>query len=172
MHAISTDAVRYMLRRTVPRNVLAAELFTADKELLINGELDTVLQHQNAESRALWPYLLEIMHSYDLDGYDVLLEGVAVLPELVRQLEMPSKAIIIGNNDSEHAERVLQLAGQNTHDWLHTYSPAQAQASVAFFAHMNDWLKSDAEQHKLAFCELSDNDFYTDLERAAKTLLS
>jgi 2-phosphoglycerate kinase len=171
MHAVSTDAIRYMLRHSLPKDVLDPALFSADKDLLSVGKVDEVLTHQNAESEALWLYILQLMQSYALDGCDLLVEGVAVLPSLLSQLELPYKSVIIGNTSPGHEAKIVEIARQNEHDWLHRYTEEEAINSARFFTHMSKWLASECQHSETKYFEINDETFQEDIVAAAKELL-
>jgi 2-phosphoglycerate kinase len=171
MHAISTDAIRYMLRRTVPKHELSGDLFLSSEKHIRTGSLQHILKDQNDESEALWPYLVEIMNSYQADNYDLLLEGVAVIPWLLNKLEFPYRAIIIGNSDETHDAKVIELASSNDHDWLHHHDPGEAAIFTKFFAHMSDWLKQEADRYGIDYHVMHDESFEDDLLQATHRLL-
>jgi 2-phosphoglycerate kinase len=171
MHAISTDAIRYMLRRTIPPTALPQTLWTDGAEDLRLGSIQKILESQNAESIDLWPYLEQIMSSYTEDDYDLLLEGVAVIPSLVNHIKVPHRAIIIGNNSPKHSDTLLRYAADNPYDWLHKFNQEQVSVYTDFFAYMGGWLQEQAAEYDIPFVEIHDELFGVDITTAAEILL-
>lgn len=124
--ATSTDAIRYMLRQIKNAedepDLFHLGKFTSNdakhrKELL--NEPEKFIDLQNKESKIVWKSLLDYIHSNMEDGQDILIEGIAVLPELVSKLECEFNAIFIGNKSIEHYETILKIARQDEYDWMH-----------------------------------------------------
>jgi 2-phosphoglycerate kinase len=171
MHAVSCDAIRSMLRETFPKEQLSADLFLSSEKHIQSGSLQHILKDQNDESIALWPYLSAFIRSYDQDGYDLLLEGVAIIPELINRLEVPHRVIIIGNVSDVHAGTVADLALSNPKDWLHHHSPSEVVTYTKFFAHMSAWLRDEAQTYHVDYHEMHDDAFEDDLMQACHRLL-
>lgn len=170
MHTISTDAVRRMLRHSIPKQHLPAELFWSHEKFVEREDYTMLLKHQNAESDALWPYLIELMKSYVEDGYDLLVEGVAVLPSLVNKLDLPHKAVMVGNSTPGHAKILEQQAMQNSHDWLHNYSLDQINAYARFFSGMSDWFEKESRKYQVPYFEIQAGDYAQNLRKVAQSL--
>jgi 2-phosphoglycerate kinase len=160
-----------MLRRTVPQEQLPTELFWSHEKHVESGDIKQLLKHQNAESDALWPYLVALIHSYVEDNYDLLVEGVAILPSLLHKLDIPHRAVIIGNDTPSHAKLLTEQALANQHDWLHEYTPQQIERYSEFFSTMNDWLREEAHRYDVSFISLHDDTFESDLEEASHKLV-
>lgn len=116
MHAISTDAVRYMLRRLTADPKFKEGLDKSQEKDVLATSIEQILKNQNDESQIVWPAVVELMRSYNEDGLDLLVEGVAVLPEQVSRLPFEAKAIFITNTSPSHQATILQQARTNSHD--------------------------------------------------------
>jgi hypothetical protein len=69
---------------------------------------------QNKESVALWPSLLAFMNTFVEDKAVHIVEGVALLPNLVSQVtNSPRKVIYVGNTNPKHYQSMLDFANQN-----------------------------------------------------------
>lgn len=171
MYAISTDAIRFLVRRSVPPEQLdpALKLWNPATEAL--PPTDQIMEAQNAESHALWPLVVDFMQSYVDDGHDLLVEGVTVLPELVTQLSFPYRCIILGNDSPGHAEQVTKAAQDNPYDWLHDDRSHQITQYIAFFEAMNAWVRGECKTYAVPYYNISDKMFHEDLEKAAQQLL-
>jgi 2-phosphoglycerate kinase len=172
MNAIASDEVRYMLRRTLPRTRLQQALQKSHETHPLERTVEELLQAQNAESRALWPSLIHIMEAYNQDGQDLLLEGVAVLPELAVQLPFPTKAVVLSNQAPTHAEAVLRRARAHPHDWLHDKSETEIAHYCQYFTYLDQYLCREAAKYGLPCLPVTDLAFKADLRRAAAELLA
>jgi 2-phosphoglycerate kinase len=172
MHAISTDAVRYMLRRSpIGKDVLQKLKLSSEADVL-SKPIDQLLADQNNESRALWPFLIEIMKSYEEEGDDVLIEGVAILPELTQQLTMPHKTIILSNTSETHIETTISQAESNEYDWLYKYDPAEKRRYAEFFQFMDLYLLKEADKNQVTVGQINDSNFAGDLNAVADVMIN
>jgi len=175
MHAASTDAIRYMLRRAVPREALNPDIFINFHEDVMNTwALKTpqqTLKEQNKQSKAYWKVLQKYIESYDEDGIDLILEGVAILPEFVKSLSVETRCVFLGNTSEEHLQTIKAYAKANAHDWMHAYSEHELENAAEFFQVMSTFMKDQAGMHNLLYVEMEDSDFDKKLREAAKYLL-
>lgn len=172
MNAIASDEVRYMLRRTLPNTRLKSALKRGYEQAPLKRTIMELWHNQNEESRALWPALVHIMEAYNHDGQDLLVEGVAMLPELVARLPFPTRTLILSSHSPVHAEIVLRRARANRHDWLHDKTEAEIVHYCEYFAYMDQYLCVEAERYGLACAPIGDTTFHADLRQAATQLLA
>jgi 2-phosphoglycerate kinase len=174
MHAVSTDAIRYMLRRTVPKEAISPDIFIHFKtdvlETWSKGS-EALIEEQNRQSKALWPFIREFINSYQEDGIDLIVEGVAILPEFVKTLDVPNRGIFLGNASESHKSIVIEQAEQNSHDWMRALPPEKMQRATEFFARLSEYFRVEASAHDLAYQEMADTDFEHSLQSAARHLL-
>lgn len=174
MHAISTDAIRYMLRRSIAHEALDPALLTGfDEEAPNTWDIrhpQIILEEQNAESKALWPALEQLINSYEEDGMDLLVEGVAILPAFSHGLKRASHSVFLGNTSASHIEYIRSAAQQNAHDWMHGYTQDELENAAEFFGHMSGYIKSEAKNYGLSYQEMRDTTFHADLEVAVRQL--
>lgn len=175
MHAISTDAIRYMLRRSIDREALPPDIFINFHEDVMSRwkiqHPQETLEEQNRQSMAYWPALEQLAKSYDEDGADVIIEGVAILPEFSQRLDVPHRSLYIGNTTAAHAEVVIARARANEHDWMHGYSDEELASATSFFTHMSHFYKNEATKYSEPYREIRNEHYDADLEAAAETLL-
>ena len=177
--ATSTDAIRYTLRRVIDKNTSPA-LFNVGKFTSNNPEqrqylkdnLEEVINKQNDESAIVWKSTVDFIHSNLEDGFDVLIEGIAVLPNLVKQLDCEYSAIFLGNQSPDHFETILQAAHQNQNDWLHNLEDETIEAFCLFGQAFSRHLESEANAHQLKYIEVSDKDFADSMKAALDFLLT
>jgi 2-phosphoglycerate kinase len=172
MASISSDAVRYMLRRRLPDNESNQRLWSSYQAEPLKRSAAELLKDQNEESEALWPALVHIMESYNLEGKDLLIEGVAILPKLVRQLPFDNKVIILSNTSKNHKDVVLRQARSNESDWLNNKPDNIIEHYCSFFDYMDQWLQSEAKKYDIAVLPIDDARFAESLATAAAQLLN
>jgi 2-phosphoglycerate kinase len=175
MHAVSTDAIRYMLRRSVPREALDPDIFlNFHEDVMATWKVqppEVTLDEQNRQSKAYWKALEELINSYDVDGVDVIIEGVAILPEFASSLKVLNKSIFMGNLAEQHKQIVMTQARENTHDWMHSYSDEELVAATDFFALMSAFVRDEAEKHGTMYAEIRDDNFEHDLQLLSEQLV-
>jgi 2-phosphoglycerate kinase len=171
MASISSDAVRYMLRRTLPDTPLNRRLWSSNQAEPLTRSPAELLEDQNEESQALWPALVKIMESYNLEDKDLLIEGVAILPELVRQLPFDSRVIILSNASKTHREMILRQARSNPNDWLNNKPDTIIEHYCSFFEYMDTWLRSEAKKYDINSQSIDDAHFPESLAAAATQLI-
>jgi 2-phosphoglycerate kinase len=175
MHAVSTDAIRYMLRRSVPKAALDPDIFihfSTDIMNLWDKGVDETLEEQNRQSRALWPAMREFIHSYDTDGIDLVVEGVAVLPEFASSLDVEHRSVFIGNRSKEHMQCIKDQAHANEHDWIRHLPDEKFERATEFFRAMSDYFATQCAKYNLPYVEIADDTFDRDLQQAAEQLLN
>jgi 2-phosphoglycerate kinase len=172
MHAVSTDAIRYMLRRTVPKDALDPDLFIYSGVDVLNPDktIEERMELQNRESQALWPALNEFIQSYVEDGIDLVLEGVAITPAFVEQLQMINRSVFLVNRSPEHERVIAGQARANEHDWLHDVESAEIATCAEVYRATSDWLVAECEAKGTSYIEVADDNFEMSLSRAAALL--
>ena len=166
MMAISTDAVRYLVRRIDAIN--DERLFSSHEQDQMsdearidqhNNQSDAVIRRQNTESEAVWPYCEKIIASNQEDGLDIFVEGVAVLPKLLSAAEYPHKAIFIGNQSEEFYDSIVKSARENTYDWMHSYSDELIKSYANFFNDLSRYFETECKKFGYQYIEASDQNF-------------
>ncbi|HEX7368033.1 MAG TPA: AAA family ATPase [Candidatus Saccharimonadales bacterium] len=175
MHAVSTDAIRYMLRRSVPKEALNQDIFIDFHEDVMGRwnvrSPQQTLDEQNRQSKAYWPALEKLIEAYTEDGVDVVVEGVAILPEFAKLLRDPSRSVFLGNTAESHGEAIRRQAGTNPHDWMHNYGEEELENAAEFFMVMSHFIISEAGRYGFPYVEMVDDDFDGCLRSAAAALL-
>ena len=170
MHAVSTDGIRYMLQHAFPKDALSKDLFLpslADQPM----DPNIALAIQNAEARALWPDIIEYVRSFQDEDIDVLVEGTAVIPELITECPFPVTAAILSNNTPDHDKILMQEAQNNPHDWLSSHDLVVQRRYVDFFAFMDADLRAQAAMFDVQIIDIHDETFAADIEAAVDVLL-
>jgi 2-phosphoglycerate kinase len=177
--AASTDAIRYTLRRVI-RELDEPDLFHLGKytsndperrAYLKSNPLD-VVDVQNKESAVVWRSVVNFINSNLEDGFDVLIEGIAVLPELVAQLECEYSAIFLGNQSEQHFQTILNSARSNENDWMHDLEDETIEAFATFNQAFSKYIEQEASNHGMTYVEVRDDNFDTDMNTALNSLLN
>jgi len=178
MLAASTDAIRYTLRRIIHESD-EPDLFHLGKytsneperrNYLRTNPLDMVAA-QNKESVVVWKSVVNFINSNLEDGFDVLIEGIAVLPELVAQLQCDYSVIFLGNQSEEHYQTILHSARSNKHDWMHDLEDETIEAFAIFNQVFSRYVAEKANEHSMTYIEVRDSNFNEDMNTALKMLL-
>ena len=169
MFSISTDATREALRKIYTKQQKPAlfKICEVDQP----GNVAWRIKVQVEESKEFWPFVVNNILSHNEDGLDVLVEGVAVLPELIKNFPLPNKAVFIGNTNEQHVETILKHAQTNKHDWLHTRDEAYIREFATFVTGYSKFIKAEAEKYSMQYIDMDSADYRSAQQRAADTLL-
>jgi len=176
--ATSTDAIRYTLRRVI-KEADEPDLFHLGKytsndpesRAYLKSNPTDVVEVQNKESAIIWRSVANFINSNLEDGFDVLIEGIAVLPELVAQLECDYSAIFLGNQSEQHFKTILNSARSNENDWMHDLEDETIEAFAVFNQTFSKHIEKEANDHSMTYIEVHDDNFDADMDAALKILL-
>jgi 2-phosphoglycerate kinase len=105
------------------------------------------------------------------EGREVLIEGVAVLPELVNQLEdIPHRVAFIGNQGENHKENIKKFAEGNEHDWMRNVSDQYISAFAIFVKQMSTYIEQEAKKYNFEYIEIDKKVFGNVSEEVLKSL--
>lgn len=176
--AASTDAIRYTLRRVI-HEADEPDLFHLGKytsndpeqrNYLKTNPLD-IMEMQNKESAIVWRSVANFINSNIEDGFDVLIEGIAVLPGLVQQLDCEYSAVFLGNQSEEHFQTMCTSARANSNDWMHDLEDETIEAFSIFNQEFSRYVEKEAVDKGMTYIEVHDNDFEADIQKALQVLL-
>lgn len=113
------------------------------------------INYQIEEGYAVWKAVKPFLLRENEEGRDLLVEGVAVLPELVSQLEnVDYQAVFIGNQGAEHKENIKNSAKDNEHDWMRYAGDDYVGAFATFVVQMSRYVEKEAHKHRFEYIEL------------------
>lgn len=176
--ATSTDGIRYMLRNLL-KSEAVPELFRFAKYISNDSEItDRIMtNHQKAldiqtvESRIVWRSIKSFIQSYLEDGQDLLIEGVAIMPEFIKDLDCDLRVVFLGNQSGNHVATITHFARNNLHDWMHDLN----NETIISFAELNKtyshFIQQEASKYDLPYVEIHDDTFDVDIELALNILL-
>lgn len=182
-HVVSTDAIRSAAKKACATR--SGDLFKinsynkltdTDWLQLHQHNPEQVVTDQNRESQAFWNSIVSFCNTFAEDNVNHIVEGVALLPELVASMEhRPQHIVYVGNTSDDHRAAMWEYA--RTHpeqDWMAVmgYSEARVEALATFVQKMSEYFKAEAAKYDLPYVELDDTDFAGSLHRAEALLLS
>jgi 2-phosphoglycerate kinase len=162
---VSTDTLAAVLE-TVLRPEEAPDLFVFSKfnEMAISERLKiitekptTQIDYVRKESRVVWKAVESFIRRENVEGRDVLIEGVAVLPALVMQIEdIPHQVVFIGNQSENHKENMMKSARENKHDWLRNVSEEYIRAYAQCVNRMSAYIEREAEKFGFKYLDMGE----------------
>ncbi len=177
--AASTDAIRYTLRQVISESQ-EPDLFhlgkytsnDPERRAYLKSNPVDVIEVQNKESAIVWKSVVDFIYSNLVDGFDVLIEGIAVLPELVSQLECDYSAIFLGNQSDEHFQTILKSARSSVNDWMHELEEETIMAFAVFNQAFSKYIEEEVKSHNMKYLEVHDDNFDEDMNKALTLLLN
>ena len=180
MQSISTDTIRSLLRRMMPKTIENQALFervegvngfAREQILLYLKDVNQVMDDQYDESRIVWEAVKHIITSSMEDGIDIAVEGVAVLPEKISELNCEWSAVVLGNTSKNLGDIVRKSAMENKYDWLHGCDPQILDARIGFLIESNLHFKGQAERYNLPFVDIAEYGYENAIREAVEELM-
>ena len=82
----------------------------------------------------------------------MLIEGVAVLPELVSPLEnIPHRVVFLGNQSEHHHTNIKQSIREHAHDWMQNVSDEYINAFAVFVRRMSAYVEQEATTYGFTY---------------------
>jgi 2-phosphoglycerate kinase len=148
-------------------------LSEAEKIRIMRENTTERLEAQLVEGRAVWravePFVLREVE----EGRDVVVEGVAILPELVHQLQnVEYKALFLGNQSRNHHWNIKQGAIENERDWMGKASDEFIAAFATFVVQMSAFIEKEAHKYGFRYFELDGAPFDEAMGLVAQALMA
>ena len=176
---VSTDTLGAVLE-TVLSPESAPDLFVFDKfnkmpmaerVKLITNDPAELIDYVRKESHVVWKAVDAFIRRENDEGRDALIEGVAVLPELVIRLEnIPHRVVFIGNQGENHKEKIKKSAEENEHDWMRAVSDQYISAFAMFVKRMGAYIEQEAKKYGFEYIEMDKALFGNVTEKVMKSL--
>jgi len=176
---VSTDTLSAVLENVLSPES-APDLFVFDKfnamlmaerVKLITKNPAELIEYVRKESHVVWKAVETYMRRENDEGRDVLIEGVAILPELVNQLEnIPHRVAFIGNQGKSHEENIKKSLEENEHDWMREVSDPYISAFAMFVNRMSAYIEHEAKKYGFEYIEMDKGLFENVTEEVMKTL--
>ena len=127
----------------------------AERVQLIKNDPAALLDYVAKESHVIWRAIETFIKKENDEGRDLLVEGVAILPELVVQLEnIHYRAVFIGNQGESHKENIAKSAEANEHDWMRDVSAVYIRAFAVFVNRMSAYIEQEAQKYGFEYLEM------------------
>jgi 2-phosphoglycerate kinase len=149
---ISTDDIREKVKSdNVQEKDKYPKLFyfhnAVAEEYLQNNSAEQIVVDQNLESHEIWSDIEKFILS-NAENSAYIIEGVAILPELVQKSfgsNKNVKAIFILNNDAERIRKIVFERG--LWDDADKYSDSVKEKEVEWVLAFNEWLRDEVEKY-------------------------
>lgn len=165
---VSTDTLAAALENVLSPEA-APDLFVfarfhampmAEQVKLILQDPAALIDYVKKESYVVWKAVEAFIRRENDEGRDALIEGVAVLPELMSQIEdISHRVVFIGNQGENHKERIKKFAEVNEHDWMRGVSDPYIDAFAMFVKRMSTYIEQEAMKYGFEYIELDKNQF-------------
>jgi 2-phosphoglycerate kinase len=176
---VSTDTLGAVLENVLSPEV-APDLFVFDKFIkmsmaervkLITKEPAELIDYVRKESHVVWKAVEAFIRRENDEGRDALIEGVAVLPELMSQLDdIPHRVVFIGNQGENHKENIKKSAEGNEHDWMGDVSDQYISTFAIFVKRMSAYIEQEAKKYGFEYIEMDKELFENVMEEVMKSL--
>jgi 2-phosphoglycerate kinase len=176
---VSTDTLGAVLEHVLSPEA-APDLFVfgtfhdmpmAEQVKFIMKDPAALIAYVRKESFVVWNAVEAFIRREHAEGRDVLIEGVAVLPELMSQLEdIPHRAVFIGNQGEHHHENLKKSAEENAHDWMRNVNDQYIRAFALFVKRMSAYIEQEAKAYGFEYLEM-ENARLGDVTEAVMTSL-
>ena len=176
---VSTDSLGAVLENVLSPEA-APDLFVFDKfgkmplaerVKLITKDPAELIDYVRKESHVVWKAVEAFTRRENDEGRDALIEGVAVLPELISQLEdIPHRVVFIGNQGENHKENIKRFAEENENDWMRDVSDQYISFFAMFVKRMSAYIEQEAQKYGFEYIEMDKELFGNMTEEAMKSL--
>jgi len=132
------------------------KMLMAERVKLILDNPTELIEYVRKESYIVWKAVEVFMRKENNEGRDVLIEGVAILPELVSRLEnIHHRVVFIGNQGENHKENFKKSLEENEHDWMRDVSDQYISAFAMFVKQMSAYIEQEAKRYGFEYIEMS-----------------
>jgi 2-phosphoglycerate kinase len=136
------------------------EMPMAEQAEAITQDPAQLIDYVRKESHVVWRAVEALVRREDDEGREALIEGVAVLPELVSQIEdVPRRAVFVGNQGENHKENIKRFAEENEHDWMRSASDRYMDALAGFVRRMSVYIEQEARKYGFEYIAMDKEPF-------------
>lgn len=159
---ISTDTIRDQMQQIVRKEdyPMLFEHFDADgrmaEEYLNNNTAKQIVAHQNQESQDVWKGVKALI-TEDYTWGSFIVEGVAILPKLVKNLKVKDKKIIpIFLIDDNKARIRHTVYTRGLWDYADKYPDSVKDKEVEWVLEFNKYLLQEAKKYRCKVINVTD----------------
>ncbi len=147
------------------------EMPMAERVKLIMKDPAELIDYVRKESYVVWNAVEAFIRRENDEGRDILIEGVAILPELMSQLEdIPHRVVFIGNQGEHHKENIKKSAEENEYDWMRDVSDQYIGAFAMFVKRMSGYIEQETKKYGFKYIEMDKELFGDVVEDVMKSL--
>jgi 2-phosphoglycerate kinase len=179
INVVSTDSLGAVLENVLDPEVEPGLFFfnnfnerdEVDRINLMVEQTTEVIHHIVVESEVVWKAIKPFIFREKDEGRDVVIEGVAILPEFVNQLEnIDYRAVFIGNQGDNHKDNIKKSSKENEHDWLRISSDGYIDAFATFVLKMSSFIENEARKYGFDYIEMDKSPFNDSVDRILDSL--
>ena len=147
------------------------EMPMAERVKLIMKDPTELIGYVRKESYVVWKAIEAFIRRENDEGRDILIEGVAILPELMSQLEdIPHRVVFIGNQGENHKENIKKSTEENEYDWMRCVSDQFIGAYAIFVTRMSAYIEQETTKYGFKYIEMDKELFGDVTEEVMKSL--
>ena len=132
----------------------------AERVQLITMDPSELVGYVRKESHVVWKAVEAFARRENNEGRDALIEGVAVLPELMSRLEdITHRAVFVGNQGENHLENIKRFAEENENDWMRNVNDQYISVFAVFVKRMSVYIEQEAKKYGFEYIEMDKKPF-------------
>jgi 2-phosphoglycerate kinase len=136
------------------------EMPMTEQVKLIKRDPAELIDYVRKESHVVWKAVEAFIRRENDEGRDALIEGVAVLPELMSQIEdISHRVVFIGNQGENRKENIKKFAKENEHDWMRGVSDQYMDTFALFVKRMSNYIEQEAKKYGFEYIEMDKKQF-------------
>ena len=158
----------------IPTDAIRAGVRYLNKHNRIN------FSEEEIENNLPWEMILGLIHRYDHKNIPLIIEGVVITPERVKNLKLKNlklKAVFVGFTEEAHIEKIIQQ-GQTDKDWVYDHiannngDDTEVRKMFKDLQEKNKLTKEKAEEYGYSFFSPEGLPFDEYCDKVVKNLLS
>ncbi|MBI9047330.1 MAG: hypothetical protein JEZ06_22775 [Anaerolineaceae bacterium] len=147
------------------------ELPIAEQVKFILKDPAELIEYVRKESYVVWKAVEIFIRRENEEGRNILIEGVAILPEFMSKLEdIPHQVVFIGNQGEDHKENIRKSADDNEYDWMRDASNQYIDAFSMFVKRFSGYIEHEAKTYGFMYIEMDQKLFGDVTEKVMKSL--
>lgn len=166
-YAASTDALTDVLRGVIAKET-KPDLFHSSE-----GEApQQAIESQIKESQIVWKSAVDFINRCIENGFDVVVEGLCVMPEFVSELKCDYSAVFLGNQSDEHFQTIKTHLKDNPNDWLNKHEDNVIDEICLFNQAYSGFIENEAIKFNMPYVEMKDETYESSMVEALQLLLN
>jgi 2-phosphoglycerate kinase len=177
--AVSTDALGAVLENVLGPEAAPdlyvlgrfAKMPEAERLTSIMKDPAELIDYVRREGHVVWRAVEAYVGRENGEGRDLLVEGVAVLPELISRIAgLPHRVVFVGNQAEDHKENIRGFAEENRHDWMRGASDKYVDAFSVFVNRMSAYIEQEAKKYGFQYIGMDKRSLEDVVEEVLRSL--